>query len=108
MTEILLLEGPDPAFRLAGWVLREEGFTLQLQPLEPAAGPPAEAAVVIVNGTPQGPWPRSLRPLAPGRPLLHISADDGHTLSDCEADACLHPPHSGPSLIAAVRRLLAG
>jgi hypothetical protein len=106
MSEILMWEGSDPAFRLAGWVLREEGFTVRTLEFGQQGAPPDEAEAVVVNGTPEGDWPRSLRPLAAGRPLLHISSAADHAPSDCEADVCLHPPYTGATLVATVRRLL--
>jgi DNA-binding NtrC family response regulator len=112
MADIVLVQGEDPPFRLAAWVLREEGFTVEvvspadgLRPSFRAASPVLAIANLDGPADGQAATVGLLRSAAHGAPILHITHDAAHDKAACPCDAFILPPFTADALLSEIARL---
>jgi DNA-binding response OmpR family regulator len=112
IAEIVLVQDEDPPFRLAAWVLREEGFTVTvvrrtdtLSVTAPATAP--DIAIANLEGPADGHAATLgvLRDAAHGAPILHITDDAAHEKAACPCDAVISPPFTADTLLGEIARL---
>ncbi len=108
------MQGEDPPFRLAAWVLREEGFSVHIvERAEDAAAefPETPPDLIVFNAAESPPQHLQsvmmLRGLAMAAPIVHLGSEGAQDATTCDCAQIIPAPHSGPALVDAANRLLA-